>query len=363
MKSTVYNFASGPAQLPPELLAQAAADIVDWEGTGLSILELPFDSDEYRAMAARTEADLRDLLGIPENYHVLFLQGGAYAHMALLAMNLLGNDSLANYVITGHWSWRAATEASHFARTRIAASNRETGHHDIPPPDTWHVDREAAYCHITTNETANGIQYHFTPDVGDVPLIADMTSDFLSRPVTISEYDLIYASAQKNAGVAGLTILIINNNLLNDKTGNLPAVFDYSRQAASGSRINTPPVFSIYFTGLVCRWIKNNGGLLAAERSCKKKSELIYNIIDSQPTYCCYVNENARSLINLCFSLPNAELHKSFLEQASAEGLKFLDGHAAVGGIRASLYNAMPYDGARKLSEFMEDFAIRCQRS
>ena len=363
MNPAILNFGAGPSRLPPELLAQASADLIDWEGTGLSILELPFSSEEYRTLAARTETDLRNLLNIPPEYHVLFLQGGAYAHMGLLAMNLLDADSSADYIVTGQWSWRAATEASRFGRIRIAASSLEADYREIPPPESWELNPEARYCHITTNETADGIQYHFVPDVGKVPLIADMTSDFLSRPVEVTDFSLIYASAQKNAGITGLTILIIKEDLLDQKARKLPAVYDYGRQASAGSRINTPPVFSIYFTGLVSRWLLDNGGLLAAEWACKRKSELLYNIIDTQPLYFCHVKESDRSLINVCFSLPNPELQQSFLDQAAAEGMKFLEGHASVGGIRASLYNAMPYEGVKLLAEFMEDFAIRNQAS
>lgn len=361
MAQKIFNFAAGPGQLPPELLTQAAADMVDWEGTGLSVLELPFTSDEYRTLAARTEADLRALLDIPADYQVLFLHGGAYAHMGLLAMNLLDAGQSADYVITGHWSQRAATEAGRFGRVRVAASNIETGCRDIPPLASWQLDPAAAYCHITTNETADGVQFHDTPDTGDVPLVADMTSDFLSRPVPVTKYGLIYASTQKNAGIAGLTIVIIHHRLLRESASKIPAVFDYRRQAAAAGRVNTPPVFAIYFTGLMCRWLRDHGGVTAAARAGEYKSSLLYETIDAQPLYDCPVVPAARSRVNVCFQLTDPALQGEFLARAEECGLRFLAGHNDTGGFRASLYNAMPAAGAEALAEFMHEFAARRQ--
>ncbi len=357
----IFNFAAGPAQLPPELLTQAAADMFNWEGTGLSILELPFTSDEYRALAARTEADLRALLDIPADYQVLFLPGGAYAHMGLLAMNLLTPGQGADYVITGHWSQRAAAEAQRFCRVRVAASNLQTGCRDIPPPTTWRLDPAAAYCHITTNETADGVQFHETPDTGDVPLVADMTSDFLSRPVPVTKYGLIYASTQKNAGIAGLTIVIIHHRLLREAATEIPAVFDYRRQAAAAGRVNTPPVFAVYFTGLMCRWLRDRGGVTAAARAGEYKSSLLYRIIDAQPLYDCPVVPAARSRVNVCFHLTDPALQDEFLTRAEECGLRFLAGHSDTGGLRASLYNAMPEAGVQALAGFMNEFAAHRQ--
>lgn len=361
-RAEIFNFASGPGQLPRELLRQAAADLLDWQGSGQSVLELPFGSQEYRAIAARAERDLRALLDIPGDYRVLFLQGGAYAHMALLAMNLLVPGAGADYVITGHWSARAAAEGTRYGRVRIAASGEAGGFTAIPAPERWRLDPQAAYCHITSNETAQGLQFQRHPDTGEVPLVADMTSDFLSRPVAVARYGLIYASAQKNAGAAGLTILIVRDSLLREPPGRAPAVFDYARQAACGGRVNTPPVFAVYFAGLVFAWLLARGGLEQAARAAEARSRRLYELIDASGFYRCPAAPADRSRINVCFRLPEPPLERLFVQEAVAEGLLHLAGHEAAGGIRASLYNAMPAEGVERLAAFMEDFARRHPR-
>lgn len=352
-----FNFAAGPGQLPPELLEQAAADLLDWAGTGLSVLELPFGSIEFRDLMARAEVDLRALLAIPDSHRVLFLQGGAYAHMGLLAMNLLAEGRSADYVLTGHWSERAAAEARRFGTVRVAADGADSGYRAIPPPAEWQLDPEAVYCHITSNETAHGVQFREPPETDAVPLVAGMTSDFLSAPVPVERYGLIYASAQKNAGIAGLTILIIRDDLLRAPARPLPAVFDYARQAEAASRVNTPPIFAVHFAGLLFRWLLDHGGLAEAARASERKSARLYAALDAEPLYQCPVAAEARSRITVRFHLADPARERTFIERAQRRGLCFLAGHPAVGGIRASLYNAMPESGVDALIAFLHEFA------
>ncbi|HXH01955.1 MAG TPA: 3-phosphoserine/phosphohydroxythreonine transaminase [Candidatus Competibacteraceae bacterium] len=355
----IFNFAAGPATLPAQVLAQARDELLDWQGSGLSVLELPFTSPEFRVIQERAEADLRALLAIPDDYRVLFLQGGAYAHAALLAQNLLGGRR-ADYVETGHWSRRAAGEAERYGRVDIAASGAASGFTAIPPQEQWRLNPSAVYCHITSNETADGVQFHWIPDTGAVPLIADMTSDILSRPVDVRRYGLIYASAQKNIGPAGLTLVIVRETLLAQAPAALPAVFAYGCQAAAGSRVNTPPTFAVYLTGLVLQWLHRQGGLAEMARRNRDKSRRLYAAIDaSGGFYRCPVALADRSWMNVRFHLPDDVLTTAFLAEAEAHGLRYLRGHGAVGGIRASLYNAMPEAGVEALIGFMADFAER----
>lgn len=353
------NFASGPALLPQEVLSRAREEMLDWRGSGMSVLEMPFSSPEYQAIVDEAVTDLRQLLALPGNYRVLFLQGGAYAHFALVAMNLLGRRRHADYVVTGLWSARAANEARRYGNIRIAASNAASGFDRVPRQEAWRLDPGAAYCHITTNETANGLQFHWTPETGDVPLVADMTSDFLSRPIAVTRYGLLYASAQKNVGCAGLTIVIIRDDLLDRALEHTPSVFNYGLQAGCDGRMNTPPVFGVYIAGLMFAWIKQRGGLDIVARDNERKSARLYATIDANAFYRCPVMTGDRSLINVCFRLPTPDLETEFLRQAREQGLLHLEGHHTVGGIRASLYNAMPEEGVDVLIDFMETFAAR----
>ncbi len=355
----MYNFAAGPATLPQEVLLQAREALLDWEGTGLSILELPFTGEEYRSIVERARADLRALLRLPEDYHILFLQGGAYAHFALLAMNLLGRRQGADYAVTGHWSRRACNEARRYGEIRIAASSEAEGFPGIPPRKEWRLDPRAAYCHITTNETANGIQYHWLPDTGEVPLVADMTSDFLTRKIGIRDFAMVYASAQKNVGTAGLTIVVVREELLGRALPVTPAVFDYTRQADSVNGVNTPPTFAIYLSGLIFAWLRQRGGLDWAEDRSRRRSERLYRLIDDSALYHCPVRPDDRSRVNVCFHLPTPELESRFLAGARDAGLLNLAGHGAAGGIRVSLYNAMPGEGVERLLDFMSEFERR----
>ena len=349
-----FNFAAGPAVMPREVLEQARDEMLDWHGSGMSVLEMPFTGRHFAEILASAENDLRTLLAIPSGYRVLFLQGGAYAHCAIVPMNLLRGRGSADYVETGHWSKRAITEARRYGEVNIVAS----GVDQIPPFEQWRLDAEAAYCHITTNETADGVQFQWTPATGEVPLVADMTSDFLSRPIDVSRYGLIYASAQKNVGPAGLTIVVVRENLLGDASTTTPAVFDYGLQAGDNSKVNTPPTFSVYVAGLVFQWLRRQGGLEEMAKRSRSRGAKVYAAVDNSGGF--YVGSVAcadRSLVNPCFRLADETLEPSFLEQAMTHGLLNLKGHPARGGLRASLYNAMPEQGVDALVTFMVEFA------
>jgi phosphoserine aminotransferase len=359
----MFNFASGPAMLPKEVLRRAQSEMLDWHGTGLSVMEMPFTAEEFQTIANRARDGLRALLDLPENYRILFMQGGAYGHFALLAMNLLGKNAQADYVQTGHWSSRAIHEARRYGRVKIAASAEPVGYRCIPPFAEWRLDPAAAYCHITTNETANGVQFHWLPDIGDMPLVADVTSDFLSRPLDIGRFGMIYASAQKNVGPAGLTIVIIRESLLDQAMAITPAVFNYGLQVRGSSRINTPPTYSVYIAGLIFSWLLDRGGLATVGRQNRQKAQRLYGAIDEDGLYCCPVEPADRSLVNVCFHLADESLEAAFLCEADRHGLINLKGHGAAGGIRASLYNAMPVEGVDALIGFMQSFSVRHSRS
>ncbi len=352
-----FNFAAGPAALPGPVLKTIQGEILDWRETGQSVLEMPFTGEAFACILGETEADLRQLLDIPENYCVLFMQGGAYGHSALVPLNLFKHRSRADYVETGHWSKRAIGEARRYGTVSIAASGADCDFTRIPPRETWRLDPEAAYCHITTNETGEGLQFHWLPDIGDVPLVADMTSDFLSRPLDVSRFGLIYLSAQKNVGTSGLTLVIARQDLLDGALPETPAVFDYARQAKNNSKVNTPPTFPVYVAGLVLKWIKQQGGLKEMEHRNRRKSQDLYAAIDGSGFYRCQVAVEDRSWMNVCFNLPSPSLEDAFLAAAEARGLLNLKGHSAIGGIRASLYNAIPQEAVEALIAFMDGFA------
>ncbi len=355
----VFSFAAGPAVMPREVLTRARDEMLDWRGSGVSVLEMPFTGPEFKEILARAIEDLRDLLAIPGNYRVLFLQGGAYAHFAMVPMNLLRGRHRADYVETGHWSRRAIVEARRYCGVDVVASGESDNFNRVPPRGTWRLNPDAAFCHITTNETAQGLEFHWTPDTSDVPLVADMTSDFLSRPMDITRYGLIYASAQKNVGPAGLTIVIVRDGLLGGALPGTPTVFDYAIQADNDSTVNTPPTYAVYVAGLVFQWLKGQGGLPAVARMNRRKSAKLYAAIDASGFYRCPVVPTDRSLVNVCFRLPNESLETDFLVEAGRHGLLNLKGHSAFGGIRASLYNAMPEKGVDALIDFMERFSHR----
>lgn len=353
----MYNFSAGPAQLPKEVLITAQEEMLDWHGSGLSVMEMPFSSDEYKEICQNAYRDLSKLIDLPDCYHMLFLQGGAYAHFALVAMNLLGNNTAADYIHTGHWSKRAINEAQRYGQINIAASSATSGFNHIPPFDEWRLSADAAYCHITTNETVNGVQFHQIPDLTGTPLVADVTSDFLTRTLDVSQFGLVYASAQKNIGPTGLTIVIVHEELLDQGQATLPTVFNYGQQAKNNARINTPPTYSVYIAGLMFSWLVEQGGIKVIEQRNRLKAKRLYDFIDSDGFYRCTVVPAARSIVNVCFELADAGMTDDFVDEARQSGLLNLKGHGIRGGIRASLYNAMPVEGVDVLIDFMQSFS------
>jgi phosphoserine aminotransferase len=355
----VFNFSAGPAVLPEEVLARARDEMLDWHGSGMSVMEMSHRGKEFIAIAEKAEADLRGLLGIPSNYKVLFLQGGGTAQFALVPMNLLGERRRADYVHTGHWAKLAMAEAKRFCQVNVAASSEDRNFTYVPPREDWTLDPEAAYVHITSNETIGGVEFRDFPDTGEVPLVADASSHILSRPMDVSRCGLIYAGAQKNIGPAGLTIVIVRDDLLGRALPTTPRVFDYKSQAEADSMLNTPPTYAIYVAGLVFEWLKGQGGLPAMARENAAKAKILYDLIDGGDFYRSPVEPADRSLMNVPFTLRDAALDEEFLKQAKARGLIQLKGHRSVGGMRASIYNAMPLAGVQALAGFMREFAGR----
>jgi phosphoserine aminotransferase len=352
----VFNFSAGPAALPETVLRQAADEMLDWHGSGMSVMEMSHRGKEFIAIHAEAEALLRELLAIPANYKVLFMQGGAIAENAIVPMNMLRGKASADYVDTGEWSRKSIKEATRYARVNVAASNADSGSTHIPPRETWRLDPDAAYVHICSNETIGGVEYHFTPDVGSVPLVADMSSDILSRPIEVAKYGLIYGGAQKNIGPAGLTIVIVRDDLIGQAMPMTPSAFDYKTQADNDSMYNTPPTYAIYIAGLVFRWIQAQGGLPAIAERNRAKAALIYDHLATTAFYRSPVAPDCRSLMNVPFKLADERLDAEFLKGAEARGMVQLKGHRSVGGMRASIYNAMPLDGVRALVAYMREF-------
>jgi phosphoserine aminotransferase len=357
---TIYNFSAGPAVLPKEVLQQAQSELLDWHGSGMSVMEMSHRGKEYMGIHAQAEADLRELMGIPANYKVLFLQGGAHLQFSMIPFNLLRGKFSADYVNTGEWSKKAIAEAKKFCNVNVVASNADKNCTYVPALDTWKLDKDAAYVHYTPNETIGGVEFNWIPNTGDVPLVADMSSNILSRPVDVWKYGLIYAGAQKNIGPAGLTLVIVREDLVGHADPRLPTMLDYKIHADGDSMYNTPPTFAIYVAGLVFQWLKKNGGIGAMERANMAKAELLYATIDaSNGFYHCPVNKADRSRMNVPFTLKDANLDGDFLKQADARGLLQLKGHRSVGGMRASIYNAMPLEGVQALVNFMNEFASK----
>jgi phosphoserine aminotransferase len=352
----VYNFSAGPAILPEPVLEQAAAEMLDWHGSGMSVMEMSHRGKEFIDIHARAEADLRELMAIPAEYKVLFLQGGAAAQFALVPMNLLRGRQAADYVYTGEWSKKAIAEAKKYCRVNIAASSEDGNFSYVPKQAQWQLDPQAAYVHITSNETIGGVEFHWIPDTEKVPLVSDMSSHILSRPMDVSRYGLIYAGAQKNIGPAGLTIVIVREDLTGQALPTTPSVFDYKTQAAADSMHNTPATYAIYVAGLVFQWLKKLGGLQKMAEINAAKARLVYDYLDETEFYHSPVAKEDRSLMNIPFSLRNSALDSEFLKQAERNGLTQLKGHRAVGGMRASIYNAMPVEGVKKLVDYMREF-------
>ena len=352
----IFNFSAGPAVLPETVLQQAAAEMLDWHGSGMSVMEMSHRGKEFIAIHAQAEADLRELMGIPGNYKVLFLQGGASAQFAVVPMNLLRGKTKADYVNTGQWSKKAISDAKKYCKVNVAASSEADNYTRAPKQSEWKLDPDAAYVHITTNETIGGVEFHWVPETGDVPLVADMSSHILSRPMDVSRYGLIYAGAQKNIGPAGVTIVIVRDDLLGQALPITPTVFDYKVQADNDSMSNTPATYGIYVAGLVFQWLKKQGGLAKMEQINRAKAAMLYDYLDQTEFYLSPVAKDDRSLMNIPFTLRNAELDKAFIQQTEAAGLTQLKGHRSVGGMRASIYNAMPVEGVQTLVAFMREF-------
>jgi phosphoserine aminotransferase len=354
-----FNFSPGPATLPEPVLRHAAAEMLDWHGSGMSVMEMSHRGKEFMSIYGETLALFRELLAIPDSYKVLFLQGGAIGQNAIVPMNLLRGKDRADYVNSGDWAKRSIAEAAHFCKVNVAASGEANGFTAIPRQDEWRLDPGAAYVHICSNETIIGLEYQWTPDTGGIPLVADMSSNILSRPIDVSRYGLIYAGAQKNIGPAGLTLVIVRDDLLGGALPMTPSAFDYTIQAANDSMINTPPTYAIYLAGLVFAWLKRQGGLAAMAEVNRAKAELLYGYLDASGFYRNAIAPADRSRMNVTFHLPDPSLDAPFLEGAKAAGLLQLKGHRVVGGMRASIYNAMPIEGVRALVAYMEDFAAK----
>jgi phosphoserine aminotransferase len=345
--------------LPAEVMERAAAELVDWHGTGMSVMEMSHRGKEFVSIAEKAEADLRDIMAIPDTYRVLFLQGGASSQFAMVPMNLLRGKRTADYLNTGQWSRKAIAEAMRFCDVNVVATGESTNFTSIPPRSEWSLSADAAYLHYTPNETIGGVEFHTIPDVGDIPLVADMSSTILSRPVDVSKFGLIYAGAQKNIGPAGLTIVVIRDDLIGEEIDGTPAMFSYAVHAKANSMYNTPPTYSWYIAGLVFEWIKEKGGLEVMAEINKRKAEKLYAAIDGSDFYNNPVDPDCRSWMNIPFTLADPEMDGMFLEKARDAGLVSLKGHRSVGGMRASIYNAMPEEGVDALIEFMADFENR----
>jgi phosphoserine aminotransferase len=353
--SCKFNFSAGPAILPKEVLIKAQSELLDWNGTGMSVMEMSHRGKEYAPILEDSESNLKKLLKLPNNYKVLFLQGGAVTQNFMVPMNLL-NRRTASYVISGHWSKRTFIDAQPFSGINIAASSESTNFNKAPIIDSWKYKKEDAYIHFCLNETVNGVEYFDDPNIKNVPIVCDMSSTILSRPIDISSYGVIYAGAQKNIGPAGLTILIVRDDLLDFADKKTPSTLNWKTQSENNSMINTPPSYSIYIAGLVFDWLLKRGGLDSIEKINLKKSNYLYDFIDSTDFYTNDINKINRSRMNVTFNIHNDDLIGDFLLGAEKNGLFGLKGHRIIGGLRASIYNAMPFEGLVALVDYMKEF-------
>jgi phosphoserine aminotransferase len=356
MTDRIFNFSAGPAVIPVPVLEQAQRDLLSLPGVGISVMEISHRSKTFDDIIGRAEAGIRELLGVPANYKVLFLQGGASLQFSMVPMNLLPSDGSADYVITGSWGKKALKECRKVGAINVAATTADGGFTRIPGQDELQLNPQAAYIHITTNETIEGVEWKNEPDVGEVPLVADASSDILSHPIPVEKYGLIYAGAQKNMGPSGVTLVIIRDELLQRIPDGLHTMLDYRTHAENNSLYNTPNTWGIYILGLVCDWLRDKGGLQSMHQENEEKARLLYDIIDGTDFYRGHADPDCRSIMNVTFRLPSEELEKKFASQATAEGLDGLKGHRSVGGIRASIYNAFPRAGVERLVSFMRDF-------
>jgi phosphoserine aminotransferase len=358
MSRQIYNFSAGPAVLPKEVLKKAQSELLDWHGSGMSVMEMSHRGKEFMSIAEDAETDFRDLLCIPSNYKVLFLQGGATLQFSMVPMNCLRGKTEADYVNTGIWSKKAINEAKRYCKVNVVAELiEENGIFRIPREDSWKTNPDAAYLHYTANETIGGVAFDYVPSVGSVPVIADMSSSILSQPIDVSAFGLIYAGAQKNIGPAGLTLVIVREDLMGTMLDFAPSLFDYKEQAKAQSAMNTPPTYGVYVAGLVFKWLKKQGGLVEIAKQNEQKASKLYKFIDDNDFYSNPVDKQSRSLMNVAFKLSKPELDQTFLNEAKQNGLLNLKGHRSVGGMRASIYNAMPQEGVDALIDFMESFA------
>jgi len=357
----IYNFSAGPAVLPKEVLQQAAAEMLDWHGSGMSVMEMSHRGPEFLSIYRAAEADLRELLSVPANYKILFMQGGGLSQNAVVPMNLVGTAGrTVDFVHTGSWSGKSIKEAARYASVNVAASSQAEHFSRVPAQESWKLSQDAAYVHLCTNETIDGVEYNFTPTVqGDVPLVADMSSHILSRPVDVSKYGLIFGGAQKNIGPAGVTVVIVRDDLLGKALPITPSAFNFQTVADNESMFNTPPTYGIYIAGLVFQWLKKQGGVAAMEKRNIEKAELLYKALDADDFYQNRVAQDSRSRMNIPFYLRDESKNEAFLAGAKARGLLQLKGHKSVGGMRASIYNAMPIEGVQALVDYLNEFAGR----
>ena len=362
--TTIYNFSAGPAVLPKEVLQQAAAEMLDWHGSGMSVMEMSHRGPEFMSIMVAAQSDLRELLAVPANYKILFLQGGGLAENAIVPMNLLGRKpqpATADFIHTGSWTGKSIKEARKYGNVNIAASAESTGYTEVPARASWQLSKDAAYVHICSNETIDGVEYHFAPEVGsdtgDAPIVADMSSQILSRVIDVTKYGVIFGGAQKNIGPAGLTIVIVREDLLGHALPCCPSAFDWKIVADNDSMYNTPPTYAIYIAGLVFQWLKRQGGVAAMEQKNIAKAKLLYDYLDDSDFYVNRIAKQCRSRMNIPFFLRDETHNAAFLTAAKEQGLLQLKGHKSVGGMRASIYNAMPIDGVQALVNFMQEFA------
>ncbi|RZI41534.1 3-phosphoserine/phosphohydroxythreonine transaminase [Herbaspirillum sp. HC18] len=355
----VYNFSAGPAVLPQEVLKQAAEEMLDWHGSGMSVMEMSHRGKEFISIYDAAERDLRELLAVPKDYRILFLQGGGIGENAIVPMNLIGRKAqpaTVDFVHTGSWSGKSIKEAKKYCNVNVAASSEDRRFAYIPPRETWKLSKDAAYVHVCTNETIDGVEFQYAPDVGDVPLVADMSSHILSRVIDVSKYGVIFGGAQKNIGPAGLTLVIVRADLIGHALSICPSAFDWKLVAENHSMYNTPPTYAIYIAGLVFQWLKRQGGVAAMEQRNIAKAELLYNYLDSTDFYSNHIAKDCRSRMNVPFYLKDESLNEAFLAGAKERNLLQLKGHKSVGGMRASIYNAMPIEGVQALVEYLKEF-------
>ncbi len=352
----VFNFSPGPATLPEPVLRQAAEEMLDWHGSGMSVMEMSHRGKEFMSIHAETEDLLKELMGVPANYKVLFMQGGAIGENAIVPMNLIGATGRADYVLTGDWSKKSYKEAKTYGQVNVAATGEASKFTALPKQPEWKLDPGASYVHICSNETIGGVQFHWTPDTGKVPLVADMSSDILSRPIDVAKYGLIYAGAQKNIGPSGLTIVVVREDLLGHALPITPSAFNYKIQAEADSMYNTPPTYAIYIAGLVLKHVKKLGGMKAVAQANEEKAAVLYDFLDSTAFYRNPIAKEDRSRMNVPFWLKDDALDAAFLKGAQERGMIQLKGHRSVGGMRASIYNAMPIEGVKALVQYMKEF-------